>query len=134
MHTALRHPITKYESYGILTVCPSSTVFTIPLGPTNPWMIDITKETLIFRRDAFSASLRLLVPTFLLPYAPPWVTPLASSRWKCSPTAFICFIEEAILSRSPRTMSEWGWWSACMRRPTGVNSTGVCLKEHAQVS
>jgi hypothetical protein len=42
----------------------------MPLGPTNPWLIDITKETLIFRRAAFSAALRLLVPTFLLPHAP----------------------------------------------------------------
>jgi len=74
MHTALRHPITKYKSYGILTVCPSSTVFTIPLGPTNPWMIDITKETLIFRRGRISLPLRLLVPTFLLPHAPEALT------------------------------------------------------------
>ena len=70
MHTTLRHPVTKYESHGILTMCPSSTVFTIPLGPTNPWMIDITKETLIFRRRGISPLLRLLVPTFLLPNAP----------------------------------------------------------------
>src|SRR3990167_4252548 len=70
MHTALRYPITKYESSGILTRCPSSAAFAIPLGPTNPWLIDITKETLIFRRPGISPGLRLLVPTFLLPYAP----------------------------------------------------------------
>ena len=74
MHTALRHPITKYRSVGILTYSPSSTAFAIPLGPTNPWLIDITKETLIFRRGAFSAPLRLLVPTFLLPHAPSRLT------------------------------------------------------------
>jgi hypothetical protein len=45
--------------------------FRHPLGPTNPWLINITKETLIFRREGFSPSLRLLVPTFLLPNAPP---------------------------------------------------------------
>src|ERR1700710_1759599 len=65
---------------GVLTHCPSSTDFSIPLGPTNPWLIDITKETLIFRRDAFSASLRLLVPTFLLPHAPQALTSLASQQ------------------------------------------------------
>ena len=59
-------------------MCPSSSVFTIPLGPTNPWLIDIAKETLIFRREGVSPSLRLLVPTFLLRYAPVWVTPLPS--------------------------------------------------------
>ncbi len=70
MHTTLRPPVTKQRSVGILTYCPSSTAFAIPLGPTNPWLIVITKETLCFRRGAFSAPLRLLVPTFLLPHAP----------------------------------------------------------------
>ena len=35
-------------------MCPSGAVFTIPLGPTNPWLIVIAKETLIFRRAGFS--------------------------------------------------------------------------------
>ena len=61
-------------------MCPSSTVFTIPLGPTNPWLIDITKETLIFRRGAISAPLRLLVPTFLLPNAPKALTSPSSQQ------------------------------------------------------
>jgi hypothetical protein len=51
-------------------MCPSDAALAISLGPTNPWLIDITKETLIFRRGAISAPLRLLVPTFLLPNAP----------------------------------------------------------------
>ena len=61
-------------------MCPSCSVFTIHLGPTNPWLISIAKETLIFRRTRFSLVLRLLVPTFSLLYAPPWVTPSASSQ------------------------------------------------------
>ena len=61
-------------------MCPSSPVLTIPLGPTNPWLIDIAKETLIFRRVGFSPTLRLLVPTFLLLIAPVWVTPLPSMQ------------------------------------------------------
>ena len=61
-------------------MCPSGTVFTIPLGPTNPSLIIIEKETLVFRRAGFSPALRLLVPTFLLPHAPPWLTPLASTQ------------------------------------------------------
>src|SRR3989344_6021513 len=80
MHISLRHPVTKHKSQGILTLCPSSTAFAIPLGPTNPWLIDITKETLIFRRGAFSTPLRLLVPTFLLPHAPRALTSPASSQ------------------------------------------------------
>ena len=61
-------------------MCPSGTAFAIPLGPTNPWLIDIAKETLIFRRAGFSPALWLLVPTFLLPHAPAWLTPLPSQQ------------------------------------------------------
>src|SRR3989338_11427910 len=81
MHISLRHPVTKHKSHGILTLCPSSTAFAIPLGPTNPWLIDITEETLIFRRGAFSTPLRLLVPTFLLPHAPEALTGPPSSLY-----------------------------------------------------
>ncbi len=52
-------------------MCPSGSVVTIPLGPTNPSLIIIAKETLVFRREGFSPSLRLLVPTYALPSAPP---------------------------------------------------------------
>ena len=61
-------------------MCPSDAVFTISLGPTNPWLIDIAKETSVFRRRRFSLRLRLLVPTFLLPNAPAWVTPSPSQQ------------------------------------------------------
>ncbi len=61
-------------------MCPSGAAFAIPLGPTNPSLIYIEKETLVFRCARFSLALRLLVPTFLLPVAPPWVTPLASTQ------------------------------------------------------
>ena len=40
--------------------------------------ITVAQETLVFRRQGISPYLRLLVPTFLLPHAPPWLTPLAS--------------------------------------------------------
>ena len=59
---------------------PSPAAFAIGLGPTDPSMISIAKETLFFRRARISLALRLLVPTFSLPYAPPWVTPSASSQ------------------------------------------------------
>ncbi len=61
-------------------MCPSGAAFAIPLGPTNPSLIVIAKETLVFRRAGISPALRLLVPTFLLPYAPAWVTPLPSAQ------------------------------------------------------
>ena len=63
-------------------MCPSGAAFAIPLGPTNPPLTIIEEETLIFRRAGFSPALWLLVPTFLLRNAPPWVTPLASSQMR----------------------------------------------------
>src|SRR3989344_595855 len=74
--------------HGILTVCPSPPAFAIGLGPTNPSLISIAKETLIFRRARISLALRLLVPTFSLPIAPVWVTPLPSSQLERSPTTY----------------------------------------------
>ena len=61
-------------------MCPSAADFSIALGPTNPWLIDIAKETLVFRRAGLSPALRLLVPTFLLLDAPEWVTPSPSQQ------------------------------------------------------
>ena len=41
------------------------------LGPTNPEMITMAQETLLFRRTGFSPVLWLLIPAFSLPHAPP---------------------------------------------------------------
>ena len=79
-HTNLRPPIAIYKGHGLLTMCPSCAAIAIHLGPTNPSLIVIAKETLVFRCAGFSPALWLLVPTFLLQHAPPWVTPLASSQ------------------------------------------------------
>ena len=61
-------------------MCPSGAAFAIPLGPTNPSLIVIAKETLVFRRGGISPPLWLLVPTFLLLDVPQWVTPSASTQ------------------------------------------------------
>ncbi len=70
-------------------MCPSGAALAIPLGPTNPQLITIAEETLVFRRAGFSPALWLLVPAFSLRNAPPWVTPLASARYERSPTACV---------------------------------------------
>jgi len=75
-----------YKSWNINHCSPSRAAFAIRLGPTNPSLTIIEKETLVFRRAGFSPALWLLVPTFLLPNAPPWVTPSASLRLEYSPT------------------------------------------------
>ena len=59
---------------------PSGSAIAIPLGPTNPSLIIIAKETLVFRRAGFSPALRLLVPTYALPNAPRCLTAYASMR------------------------------------------------------
>ena len=64
-------PIALHTSWGILTPPPSPAAVAIGLGPANPSMISIAKETLFFRRAGISPALRLLVPTFSLPSAPP---------------------------------------------------------------
>ena len=86
-YTAVRHSIASVGGHGILTVCPSGAAFAIPLGPTNPQLITIAEETLVFRRAGFSPALWLLVPAFSLLYAPRRVIPYASSRTERSPTA-----------------------------------------------
>src|SRR3989344_2258274 len=87
MHTTLRPSIATYKSAGILTCYPSGAAFAIPLGPTNPSLIDIEKETLVFRRAQFSCALWLLVPTFLLRNAQHGSPLCLHSRCEYSPTA-----------------------------------------------
>ncbi len=49
---------------------PTIPVWEHRLGPANPWLTFIAKETLGFRRSEFSSDLRLLGPTFSLLGAP----------------------------------------------------------------
>src|SRR3954470_24387624 len=55
---------------GILTRCPSPTLVRLGLGPTNPGMIIMAQETLLFRWAGFSPALGLLIPAFSLDNAP----------------------------------------------------------------
>ena len=50
--------IESISSTGILTCCPSYTLFSLYLGPTNPWMTAIAMETLDIQRAGFSPALR----------------------------------------------------------------------------
>ncbi len=59
---------------GILTGYPSATPFGYTLGPPNPSLIAIGKETLDFRRSDISSDLWLLMPTFSLLNAPLFFT------------------------------------------------------------
>ena len=50
--------ITPHSGTGILTGCPSPTLFSLGLGPTNPTRTDLPSETLDLRRTWFSHVLR----------------------------------------------------------------------------
>ena len=82
----MRHSIEYRIGTGILTCYPSTTPFSLALGPTHPGMINMARETLGFRCGRLSLPLRLLIPAFSLPYAPRGVTPLASVHTERSPT------------------------------------------------
>ena len=66
--------VKNHPSARILTSCPSAAPFGCALGPTNPWLNTIAKETSDFQWEGLSPSLRLLRPTFLLLNAPQSVT------------------------------------------------------------
>jgi hypothetical protein len=50
--------ITTFRGTGILTCCPSPTLLSLGLGPTNPTRINLPSETLGLRCPCFSQGLR----------------------------------------------------------------------------
>jgi len=80
-------PSKHQGSAGILTCCPSTTPFGLALGPTNPGSILVALETLSLRGTGFSPVLLLLMPTFSLRTAPPYLTIQLQRRCECSLTA-----------------------------------------------
>ena len=123
-------------------MCPSGAVFTIPLGPTNPWLIFIAKETLFFRRAGFSPALWLLVPTFLLLDAPEWLTPSPSLQTRILSYQYIISKYHTILSFGTilnpdylrRIFSRWvscyaffKWWLLLSQHPH-------CLRKYTTLS
>ena len=127
----MRQSITVLPSYGILTICPSHPALAICLGPTNPTLINIAWETLVFRWEGLSPSLRLLVQAFVLPHAPVWVTPLPSTQsgtlsyrlkylnYKPA-VSVVCFSPDHLwrrVSRWVRCYSFFQWWLLLSQHP-----------------
>jgi hypothetical protein len=63
-----------YSRYGNINPLSIAYATRLGLGPTNPGMIIIAQETLLFRWAGFSPALKLLIPAFSLPHAPPNLT------------------------------------------------------------
>ena len=84
--TLLRPPIAPSGGTGILTCCPSPTLLSLGLGPTNPTRINLPSETLDIRRTWFSHVLRyscrhslLCRPQAVLPVSPVFLSPAQRS-------------------------------------------------------
>lgn len=81
------------------------------LGPANPLLISIAEETLGFRWPRISLDLRLLIPTFSLPEAPPSLASTTSAPRERSPTSLPNFYgnwrgtASSVLHLSPVTFS-----------------------------
>ena len=58
----------------------------MPKVPTNPDLINIDQEPLVFRRQGFSPCLSLLIPTFSFLNAPACLTTHLRRCLECSPT------------------------------------------------
>ncbi len=56
------------------------------LGPTNPEMITMAQESLLFRPTGFSPVLKLLIPAFSLDNAPPDLAIRLQRRYQRSST------------------------------------------------
>ena len=64
----------QHYRYGNINPLSIAYATRLGLGPTNPGMIIIAQETLLFRRIGFSPILKLLIPAFSLAAAPPNLT------------------------------------------------------------
>jgi hypothetical protein len=77
---------TKYNRYGNINPLSIAYATRLGLGPTNPGVITMAQETLLFRRTGFSPVLKLLIPAFSLPHAPPNLTVQLQCREERSST------------------------------------------------
>ena len=70
-HRELHTKLNRFRNINLMSIAYATR---LGLGPTNPGMITIAQETLLFRPAGFSPALWLLVPAFSLPTAPPDLT------------------------------------------------------------
>ena len=77
---------TIYSRYGNINPLSIAYATRLGLGPTNPGTIIVAQETLLLRRAGFSPALKLLIPAFSLPHAPPNLTVWLQCREERSST------------------------------------------------
>jgi len=64
----------QHRRYGNINPLSIAYATRLGLGPTNPGTIIVAQETLLLRWQGFSPCLKLLIPAFSLPRAPPDLT------------------------------------------------------------
>ncbi len=69
--TMPRHMGEQHRRYGNINPLSIAYATRLGLGPTNPGTIIVAQETLLLRWAGFSPALKLLIPAFSLPRAPP---------------------------------------------------------------
>ena len=69
--TMPRHVEEQHCRYGNINPLSIAYATRLGLGPTNPGTIIVAQETLLLRWKGFSPFLKLLIPAFSLPRAPP---------------------------------------------------------------
>ena len=98
--------VNKLHRYGNINPLSIAYATRLGLGPTNPGMITMAQETLLFRRAGFSPALWLLIPTFSLVAAPPNLTvQLHCRQQRSSTTPHKCDIHIFGAMLSPVTFS-----------------------------
>ena len=81
-----REQCTKLNRFRNINLMSIAYAMRLGLGPTNPEMITMAQETLLFRPTGFSPVLKLLIPAFSLPHAPQNLTILLLCREERSST------------------------------------------------
>ena len=81
-----REQHTKFNRSRNINLVSIAYAIRLGLGPTNPEMITIAQESLLFRPWGFSPHLWLLIPAFSLPHAPQNLTVLLHCREERSST------------------------------------------------
>jgi hypothetical protein len=96
-------------------VCHQLRLSALPKDPTNPDPINVDQEPLVLRREDFSSSLSLLMPTFSFLYAPAYLAVHLQCSTECSPTdhppcgdpkaSVVCLMPDHFPCPNPRPVS-----------------------------
>ena len=108
-HSRLMRPfcvptVLLLRSTGFSTCCPSTTLFSLALGPDLPRADQLYPGNLRYSAGRILTYLSLLIPAFSLPIPPLLLIGTASMKWQCSSTNDKSFLSFGVVFQ-PRTFS-----------------------------